>query len=442
MSTPADQAEAAGKLLTFLKDIPLWLLAGCAFAADVLLFIPAIKAELPPDYRPWLLVLGVLFNILALLRLFDICFAKVTALRNAKAARRTFHLSAAGIHNHWGTAKQTDDSVTTQISARFLVKNLTDAPLGLVMPRLIKPKINGQVIRAFIAVRPAGDSNYGTTAIDGYRIPPGGIAPASVEITIRGVSGHDPAKTLHVALGIRDDEGNEQRVKVALKGTTQEPADRPALPTERGFSITDPVEKEIVAVLQSEVGRYDKHGRERCGFGSLHIESAGRSITGFGNDVWSPDSPRNQLLAGNPENIQLHSDNLASLLHLYQGLSTEAERKKFVATLLARLDPGKGYLRVAYFIVCALWKTGHLTEALEKARSLPENEMKVFGLSNVLFMINGLLRYRYPDFTPQMLDQIESFVHDLKSEHTFAISEKIAAIRAARLLQPPLAQSP
>lgn len=122
-----------------------------------------------------------------------------------------------------------------------------------------------------------------------------------------------------------------------------------------------------------------------------------------------------------------------SLFIFYQRLSTEPERAGFVSALLDRLNADKGYMRVSYFIVCALWKIGRLQEALQKARSLPQGEIKTYGLSNVLFLFNGLLRYRHPDFTPEMLDQLESFVHDLKQEHAFSILEKIAAIRTARL---------
>lgn len=122
-----------------------------------------------------------------------------------------------------------------------------------------------------------------------------------------------------------------------------------------------------------------------------------------------------------------------SLFIFYQRLSTEPERAGFVSALLDRLNADKGYMRVSYFIVCALWKIGRLQEALQKARSLPQGEIKTYGLSNVLFLFNGLLRYRHPDFTPEMLDQLESFVHDLKQEYAFSILEKIAAIRTARL---------
>src|SRR5258708_2929482 len=100
---------------------------------------------------------------------------------------------------------------------------------------------------------------------------------------------------------------------------------------------------------------------------------------------------------------------------------------------LGRMD-GKAYLRITYFIVCVLWKIGKLREALEKAKAeLPQGEINVFGLSNTLMLFNGLLRYRYPDFTNDMLDEIEKFLNGL-NEHPFQIPEKIAVIRTARLM--------
>jgi hypothetical protein len=124
------------------------------------------------------------------------------------------------------------------------------------------------------------------------------------------------------------------------------------------------------------------------------------------------------------------------LLALHGRLATDEERERLVNALLARLDEDKGYVRVAYLIVCTLWKLGFLNEALEGALfGLPENDIKDFGLSNALMMFNGLLRYRHPDFTVQTLDVIERFLQG-SQEHAFRISPKIAAIRARRLMQP------
>ncbi len=54
--------------------------------------------------------------------------------------------------------------------------------------------------------------------------------------------------------------------------------------------------------------------------------------------------------------------------------------------------------------------------------------------NNVLMLLDGLLRYRHPDFTNEVLDDVERFLDGL-NEHPFQIPEKLAAIRTSRLLQ-------
>ena len=174
----------------------------------------------------------------------------------------------------------------------------------------------------------------------------------------------------------------------------------------------------------------------------MHVVYRGRAIAGIGSDSWSPDSPKNQSIVEDSSDATLHSDNLEALSARYARLKTPQEQVKFASALLERLDATKGYLRISYFIVCALWKVGRLNDALLKAQeALPEEEIKVFGLSNALLMINGLLRYRHPDFAPEALDQLEDFIFQLKKESAFRILDKIAAIRAHRLLSPAVAES-
>jgi hypothetical protein len=107
------------------------------------------------------------------------------------------------------------------------------------------------------------------------------------------------------------------------------------------------------------------------------------------------------------------------------------------ATSLDRLASSKGYLSVSDFIVAVLWKVGFLSRALEKAkRDLPQNEAHAFGLSNMLMLLNGLLKYRHPDFSNAVLDDIERVTHDM-AENTFMIPMKIQAIRTLRLTKTP-----
>lgn len=92
--------------------------------------------------------------------------------------------------------------------------------------------------------------------------------------------------------------------------------------------------------------------------------------------------------------------------------------------------------RVAYLIVLALWKVGLLGEALDAAMfGLPEDDQRSFGMSNVLILLNAMLRFQHLQFTDEALDTIERFVQG-GGEHPFRIPQKIAAIRAYRIMKP------
>ena len=86
-------------------------------------------------------------------------------------------------------------------------------------------------------------------------------------------------------------------------------------------------------------------------------------------------------------------------------------------------------------------RSGSMVNALRKAREdLPTGENRVFGLSNVLMLLNGMLRYRHLDFSDGDLDEIERTIHGL-DEHPFLIPIKISAIRASRLAGRPPARA-
>lgn len=425
-------AGAAAKIVEVLKDLPLWLLSGLAASAGVLVWIPSFAAVVSPAVRPFVVIAGVIFGVLAVARGIALLLERVPAWRKARDQRRRFHLTPEPQQSFWSSAKQPDDSIVTQVVARFVVKNRTAEPLALAHARLIKPRIRGEIVHEDVSVRAVGHNVYGDAAHSGHFIPPKMVLPATVSVMIRGVPWRKPGKHVRVKIGIADDEGHEQFLAFdmrVLSGAAEEPA-KPSV--EIVSSIANRVEREVATVLQAELARYEKCGRRVGGLGSIHLAIDGREITGVGTDSWNPNSPSNQSISANPDACNLRSDNLDALMAFYEGLSA-SEKEQFASAMLARMD-GKAYLPVTYFIVCVLWKIGRLKDALEKAKAnLPQGEIKVFGLSNALMLLNGLLRYRYPEFTNEMLDDIERFLVGLK-EQPFQIPEKLAAIRTARLI--------
>lgn len=433
--TPFEGVTGFGKFVEAVKDLPAWLFSAFAVAAGILLFVPPVNAELPKTYRPWLVVVLVVFGVLALFKWIMVAFGVWRASRAEARARKTFHVTPITQQCHWSSAKQADGSIVTQISAHLSVKNQSTTPLGLTSARVISPKIRGEILIGMVTVREQRGHMHGTAHTSDHRIAPGTALPAHAVVMIRGLPRGAEDRDLDVTFGISDEDGNEQRVRVLCRGIRKpDPGDKP-VPLEALHKINDPTEKDVAAVLQAEVSRYEKNGRDGGGLGSVHLLYRGKAMSSFGGDSWTPHSPVNQEIAADPQDAVLRSDNLDALQAIFARLTTDDEHERFNNALLDRLDEDKGYARVAYLIVCMLWRMGLLEEALEAAKfGLLENDMQTHGLSNVLMMFNGLLRYRHPDFTPLMLDTLERFLQG-SEEHPFRIPPKIAAIRARRLVE-------
>lgn len=335
--------------------------------------------------------------------------------------------------NCWWSMGKRGDEPTMQVVGSVFVSNVAPVPVRIPQVELRygfrgRKRVNGMVI----VPRSREDNLHGF-----YDIPPNETrnAPFDFWVFPPVVKAGEPFKCHSVIFS--DQFGNKHSVKgiVFTVLPTGGPA-RPGQPEEFPYQIADPIEKEVVSVLKAEIGRFEQCGRRVGGLGSIHISYQGRAFTGVGGDSWTPDSPKNQLIAPDPESAAVKSDNLDALVSFYRGLASDGDQKRFISALLERLDGKRGYLDVSYFIVAVLFTIGHLGEALQKAkRDLPLKDSKLWGLSNVLMLINGLLRYRHVDFTSEMLDDVERLIHGL-DEHPFLIPAKVAAIRAARLAKP------
>jgi hypothetical protein len=201
-------------LLSVLKDLPLWVLLALATGVDLLFFSHWIKAQVPHELVPWLLVGVVLLDTFGLFKAVSIAMRMAQQTRLAHAARRTFHLSPDERQSFWGSTKQKDNSMTTQIVVRFAAKNLTESDLGFLSVRMIKPRIRGEVVHADVMVRAVNQNIYGTAVHSGHRVPSKELLPATTMIIIRGTPRQRAGENLPVTLGIMDEEGNEQYLEL------------------------------------------------------------------------------------------------------------------------------------------------------------------------------------------------------------------------------------
>lgn len=416
------------KALNVFKSLPLRVLLPLCIIIDLVLFAPYFSSRISEVSKPWWFLGAIFLHLSAILLIFTHWWQ---SHKMSVERRRTFHLTLIDHLCNWYLAKQEDGSSLIQLNADLIVKNRTKSAIKIISVRVIKsimtPETRGEIKYKNIII-----SMEDYSSVQNKEVPPGKTRLVRATIFINSMP-KNLNKSLKIKLGITDEEGNEQKIKILFKPINPGISKQKKY-LETPFSITNKIEKQIASVLQSELALYEKCDRKVGGLGSIHLNYPGYiNKPGVGHDSWNSNSPNNQNISKNPETASLHSENLDTLLKFYKQLSKE-EQIQFVSYLVDRLDKDKGYLSVSYFIVCVLWKIGELNQALEKAKmALPEEETKVFGLSNVLKMLNGLLYHRHPDFSDEILDMIEQFVSGLKREHTYSILVKINAIRTLRL---------
>jgi hypothetical protein len=69
-----------------------------------------------------------------------------------------------GYYTHlWSEHKQQDGSISTQITANVLIKNLTDKSLGLSSVRLLRPAIDAPLIMGWPLIKERGSPYSSTT---------------------------------------------------------------------------------------------------------------------------------------------------------------------------------------------------------------------------------------------------------------------------------------
>lgn len=318
---------------------------------------------------------------------------------------------------HMGSSK---GQPAMQVVSNWYVTNITNRDILLLSVRLKKPAINGS-----ICVRHSHSDYYGR-----YPILPGATTEAVADFWItpplRNVGDDYEADLIFV-----DQFGNDHKAKgVCFVG--QKPSQpRSEDPGELVHAITDPIEKAVVSVLKSEVQRYKVCGRRSGGLGSVQVVIDGKPYAGVGSDWREADSPKNQSLISDPSKATIISDNAEILVKFFTSLKSEKEKCGFVNALLIRTVKDSEYASVGYFIMLVLYRIGKLTDALSKAKCDLMGD-SAYGFSDLLRLLDGLLRVEHPSFSTELLDVVERFINSV-SEYTFAIRERIAAIRTKLL---------
>lgn len=287
-----------------------------------------------------------------------------------------------------------------------------------------------------VVVRAVGRNIYGGSIDSGHVVPAGTALPASADIMVRGTPPRQKDGQIPVKISVTDDEGRAEKLSLNLPVMGMQQLVIPVPTPEMVAAIPDAVEKHVTSVLQAELARYQQNGRRVGRLGSVYITVDGYTNSTLSGENGPQGTTGPRTIFDRPQDAKIQSDKLASLLTLYKRLGANQERERFVNVLMTRIGPDGAYLSVTYFIVLALFQVGKLPEALTKARAvLPAGDSRSYSLSNVLMLLNGMLRFCHADFSNDMLDAIERFYYGL-NEHPFGIPQKIADIRTIRLAAP------
>jgi hypothetical protein len=307
-----------------------------------------------------------------------------------------------------------------QVASDWFVTNISNQDVLICGVRIRKPKATGSIL-----VRHPDQNIYGS-----YLIPPNFTTDARIDFWIQPPIRQE-GEELAVTFELKDQLGNVHRTqRVRHYSLPKRKDEKPEITLEAISDISNPVEQEVVSVLQAEIDRYAGCGRRLGGLGSITTTYQGRTLNGIGSDTRKVGSPELQSVVPDPENAKIYSDNGDILIRYYETLD-EQKRRDFVNALVNRISRQTPYSDIGYFILYVLYRTDNLRELFTPAKEKLQGDAK-YGFSDLLRLLDGLLKYEPQNFSTEMLDQIEQFISGL-GEYIFGIRERSRAIRTLLL---------
>jgi hypothetical protein len=192
------------------------------------------------------------------------------------------------------------------------------------------------------------------------------------------------------------------------------------------------LERDVVAILQDEVGRYiNEGGRSEGRLGSVRTNNKTSGSAGIPGDGWSLGTNSHHLIdSDGSTGTSISSKNAEALVRLYQRLPTDDARAEFDVALFKRLNRESEYRRVSYIGLIAMKNLGRLPVFLRHVE-LQLAGCEGGGFDDVVRALGVQLRFEHASLSDEELDACELFAVKTKPSSSF-IREKVSAIRALR----------
>jgi hypothetical protein len=206
MKLSAELATAASALLTKLWDrshLLSWALAIGSFLGFAILAALALTGS--PTFvdanntaSPWLLLASIIFATFAVIKNYEKWSVQTVKL---------FPDEQQSIY--YGPIKQADGSITTQISVRFEVFNVTDKSIWLPDVTLVRPRSYAPIRMNGVLLKDQSSNLYGP-----YELPPHERTSGSVLLMIEEDL-MDQIARKGVAVIIKDQFGHRHKLKLS-----------------------------------------------------------------------------------------------------------------------------------------------------------------------------------------------------------------------------------
>jgi len=312
----------------------------------------------------------------------------------------------------WWHMGSQDGQPAMQIATRWLVTNIADRPT--------------MVAKAYMS-RGWFRREHEARHILRETVPVGATVEVMIDFWVYPPF-RKKGESFNTRITLVDHLGNFHKTRRLTIPSDWRPKREEPKPTEEVMhAISDPLVKQIVAILKDEVNRYRECGRPVGGLGSVQVTYENRTLKGIGYQGRESNSPQRQWIVPDPEKASIHSDNLDALIRIFER-QDEAGKQLIIEALLQRITLGSEYTPIGYFFLLALFRMGQLPAALHtiKDRLIDDNK---FGFDDAVRMLSGLLQYEYPSFDDTTLDEVERFIDGLNG-FAHHLKERCVAARA------------
>jgi len=324
-------------------------------------------------------------------------------------------------HERWWHMGKSGNEPAMQVVTKLHVTNITDEPVTILSAKIKPTNTSGHVF-----TRHPEENVYGT-----FPILPRHTVPVSADFWIKPPV-KKPGDNFKATVFLIDQYGNTHKTKITfISDIDRKKKEEPKIEEEKLSDIHDPLEKQVISILKDEANRYKICGRRTGGLGSVETNYQNRKISGVPSDGWKPDSSEQQMIVNDPSKVTIRSDNLEAFKKVLENINNNSDKDRIISFLSSRISRDNEYSSIGYFFLLAFKELGQLPELLNLAKTKLQGDRK-YGFSDLLRLLDALLKYKHDIFSEEELDEIENFLEDV-TEHKFRIKERLAAIRTHRL---------